>query len=58
MKIVPQKYAGQYVAWVDNNIVSSGKTQLEVFNSAKKLCPEKEIIVEYAPTKKELITFL
>ncbi|HLD33263.1 MAG TPA: DUF5678 domain-containing protein [Candidatus Nanoarchaeia archaeon] len=58
METAPQKYAGQYIAWVNDNIIASGKTQLEVFRVAKKLYPDKEIIVEYAPTKKELVTFL
>ena len=58
METVPKKYAGQYVAWVEGNIISSGKTQLEVFKAAKKLYPVKEIIVDYVPTKKELVTFL
>ena len=52
------KYAGQYVAWVEEKIVSVGRTQLEVYRKAKITHPTKLITLEYIPTKKETITFL
>ena len=52
------KYAGQYVAWVEEKIVSVGRTQLEVYRKAKKVHPVKLITLEYIPTKRETFTFL
>ena len=52
------KYAGQYVAWIDENIVAFGKTSLEVYRKAKKISADKLITLEYVPTKKETITLL
>ena len=52
------KYAGQYIAWIDEKIVAFGKTSLEVYNKAKKISADELITLEYVPTKKETITFL
>ncbi len=52
------KYAGQYVAWIDEQIVAVGKTSLEVYKKAKKISSHKLITLEYVPTKKETVTFL
>ncbi len=52
------KYIGQYIAWIDENIVASGKTSLEVYKKARKISTDKLITLEYVPTKKETITFL
>ena len=52
------KYAGQYIAWIDEKIVAFGKTSLEVYKKAKEISTDKLITLEYVPTKKETITFL
>lgn len=58
MKEIPSKYAGQHLALIDEEIVASGKSYLEVFRTAKRLHPTKIITLEYFPTKRETITFL
>lgn len=58
MKPIPSHYAGQYVAFVDDEIIASGKTSLEVYKKAKKIHPSKLIALEYVPTKRETVTFL
>ena len=55
---LPSKYAGQYLAFVDEVLVANGKTSLEVYTKAKKMHPLKLITLEYYPTKRETITFL
>ena len=58
METAPHKYAGQYIACVNEEIVASGKTQLEVFKAAKLVHPHKTIHVSYVPTKRETVLFL
>jgi len=52
MKQFPAKYAGQYVARVDDTIIASGKSQLDVYRKAKHQFPHKLISLKYIPTKK------
>lgn len=52
------KYAGHYVAWIDERLVAFGKTSLEAYKKAKAISSHKLITLEYIPTKKETITFL
>ena len=58
MNELPSKYAGKYLALVDGEIVVVGNSYLEVYKNAKKLHPSKMIGLDYAPTKKEVFTFL
>ncbi len=59
MKRFITKYAGEYVAYVDDdNIIASGKNNLEVYQKAKHKFPQKLISLEYIPTKKELDFFI
>ncbi len=55
---ITPKQVGKYVALVDGEIVASGATQLEVYQKAKRLHPQKLITLEYIPTKRETVTFL
>ena len=52
------QYAGQCVAFVDDKIIASGKTQLEVYKQAKHLYPRKMVSLMRVPRKDEVITFL
>jgi len=58
MDTISKKYAGQYVALVEQKLIASGRTGLEVYNKAKQLYPKKMITLMYVPTKQETITFL
>lgn len=58
MDTISKKYAGQYVAFVEQKLIASGKTGLGVHNKAKKIQPKKMITLMYVPTKRETITFL
>ena len=58
MKNILSPYAGKYVALVDDQVVASGRSQLEIYKLAMKLYPSKSIILEYIPTKEETLTFL
>jgi hypothetical protein len=58
MNQIPHKYAGQYVALMNEQVIASGKTSLETYRKAKRIHPKKMVTLEYVPTKKETITFL
>lgn len=58
MERIPKRYVGKYVAFINRQIVSSGKTSLEAYKKAKELFPKKMVSLTYVPTKKETITFL
>ena len=58
MGAISKKYAGQYVALIEQKIITSGRTGLEVYTKAKKIYPKKMITLMYVPTKRETITFL
>ncbi|MBI2666850.1 hypothetical protein HYX13_04515 [Candidatus Woesearchaeota archaeon] len=51
-------YAGKYAALIDEKIVATAKTSVEVYKKAKKKNPTQMITLMYLPTKKETITFL
>lgn len=53
-----KKYAGECVAMIDEKVVASGKTYLNVYTNAKKSNPTQIITLMYVPTKRETITFL
>lgn len=53
-----KKYAGECVAMVDEKVVASGRTYLEVYKKAKLTSANKLISLMYVPTKKETLTFL
>ncbi len=58
MRQIPPKYTGKYLAFVDEEIVAVGTSYLEVYRNAKKSHPTKLISLDYAPTRRETITFL
>ncbi len=51
------KFLGTYIALVEGEIVASGRSQLEIFNFAKKNYPHKLITLSYIPTKREVTDF-
>ncbi|MEK6846335.1 MAG: DUF5678 domain-containing protein [Nanoarchaeota archaeon] len=53
-----KKYAGECVAMVDDEVVASGRTYLEVYKKAKTMHTNKLISLMYVPTKRETLTFL
>lgn len=53
-----QKYPGKHIAILNNNIVSIGESELEVFKEAKRKYPQGEISIAYLPTDEEMITLL
>lgn len=53
-----KKYAGECVAMIDEKVVASGKSYLEVYKKAKALHANKLISLMYVPTKRETLTFL
>lgn len=56
---ISKKYAGKYVAVVDDKIVTSGHDRIEVYKVATKgLPPSKEIGIYYIPTKEEMLIAL
>ena len=58
MKNIPPHFSGKYLALVDEEIVAVGNSYLEVYKTAKKMHPTKLISLDYAPTKRETVTFL
>lgn len=53
-----EKYAGKYIAVVDNKLVAIGRSNLEVFRKAKEKHPTKMVSISYIPRKDELVTLL
>lgn len=53
-----KKYPGRYIAVIGDKLVAINKSAIEAFNEAKKKFPDKEVCIEYIPTKKETITLL
>lgn len=58
MKKIPPQFAGKYVAFVNDEIIASGKTTLEVYRKAKQLHPQRMASLMYVPTAKEMVTLL
>ena len=52
------KYPGNYLALVDDEIISSGDSEFEAYNKAKKQYPDKKILLIYIPTEEETVTLL
>jgi len=53
-----EEYPGQYLAIVDDEIVSSGDDEFEAYKKAKEKHPDKEVSLVYVPTKEETVTLL
>ncbi len=53
-----EKYAGKYIAIVDEEIAAVGGSEPEVFELAKKKHPDKEVYISYVPTDEEMVTLL
>ncbi|MBI5408294.1 MAG: hypothetical protein HZA14_02905 [Nitrospirae bacterium] len=56
---MPKKYAGKFVAVINEKVIAAGKSRIEVFRKAEKVAsPVEKIGVFYFPTKKEMLTAL
>jgi hypothetical protein len=53
-----KKYPGQYLALVDDEIVSSGDSEFEAYRKAKEKNPNKKVSLMYIPTEEETVTLL
>jgi len=54
-----KKYAGRFAAVINEKVVATGKSRMEVFQKAEKLAPPAaKIGVFYFPTKKDMLTAL
>jgi len=54
-----KKYAGRFVAIVNEKVIATGKSRMSVFNKAEKeIAPNQTIGIFYFPTKKEMLTVL
>ena len=53
-----KKYAGKYIAIVDNKLVAVSDSEVEAFKSAKEKYPDKTVSLTYIPRKDELVTLL
>lgn len=54
-----KKYAGKYIAVVDDKVVAVGCNRLDVYNKATKHIPkDKRVGVFYLPLKDEVLTAL
>lgn len=50
-----KKYAGRWVAIVNQKIVGIGKSAVEVYKKAKKSFPQNEPLLDVVPTRECLI---
>jgi len=56
---MPRKYAGKFVATINEKVIATGKGRMEVFRKAEKVAPPSvKIGVFYFPTRKEMLTAL
>lgn len=53
-----KKYSGKYLAIIDDKLIAVSNSAKEAFKEAKKKFPDKEVCIEYIPTKKEVVTLL
>ncbi len=53
-----KNYPGMCIALIDEQVVASGNTYLEVYKKAKNMHTNKLISLMYVPKKKETLTFL
>lgn len=54
-----KKYAGKFVAVINEKVITTGKNRIEVFKKAEKVAsPKEKIGVFYFPTRKEMLTAL
>lgn len=53
-----EKHPGEYLALVDDEIVSSGTSEFEAFRKAKDKYPDKKVSLVYIPTEEETVTLL
>ena len=53
-----EKYPGQYLALIDGEIASSGDSEFEAYEKAKKKYPDKKVSLVYIPTEEETVTLL
>ncbi len=54
-----KKYAGKFVAIVNEKVIATGKNRMEVFRKAEKAAPPAaKIGVFYFPTKRDMLTAL
>lgn len=54
-----KKYAGKFVATINEKVVAAGKSRMDVFRLAEKAAPPSaKIGVFYFPTKKDMLTAL
>ena len=58
-KELEKKYAGRYIAVIDNKMVAVGSNRVEVYRKAiKSIPPDKDLGIFYLPLKKEVLTAL
>ena len=54
-----RKYTGKFVAVINEKVIATGKSRMEVFRKAEKAAsPTAKIGVFYFPTKKDMLTAL
>lgn len=54
-----KKYAGKFVAVINEKAIATGENRMEVFRKAEKVAsPAEKIGVFYFPTRKEMLTAL
>ena len=49
------QYIGRWIAICDEKIISSGNDPKQVFEKAKKLCPDKRPLLTKVPEKETMI---
>jgi len=53
-----KKYPKKYIAIVGDKLVSVNNSAVNAFKEAKEKFPDKEVCIEYIPTKEETATLL
>lgn len=52
---INKKYGGRHIAIIDNKVIASGDSALEVFKKAKKKYPKRKPVLTYVPEKDTLV---
>jgi hypothetical protein len=55
---INRKYGGKHIAIVDDKVVASGSDPKEVWERAKKKCPNRQPVLAFVPKEDTLVLLI
>lgn len=55
---INRRYRGKHIAIVDDKVVASGNNPQEVWEKAKKKCPDKQPVLAFVPKEDTLVLMI